>query len=293
MSSKRVRKSFSGLLCFGVLGLLLSLPAVNGPTPPILDSPSYLIMDPDTGTVIYGRHIHAVRAPASTTKIMTVLLALEMGGPNDMVTISSRAASENGSGLGIVQGERIPLRDLAYATIVRSGNDGAVAIAEHLGGSIQGFSDVMNRRAHQLGMNDTHFVNPNGLPDDNHYSSAYDLALLASEAMKHQEFRDWVSSKEVHFDRFGNRQDVTFESTNELLDLYPFADGIKTGYTDLAGFCVVASATFRHKTLIAVVLGCDRDCQWPQAIQLFDYGFTLYDPDYQEFRDLYERGGIF
>jgi D-alanyl-D-alanine carboxypeptidase (penicillin-binding protein 5/6) len=249
-------------------------------------------MDPDTQTVIYGRNIHEIRAPASITKIMTALLAIEMGDLDDRVLITPRAEQERGASLGISAGELIPLGDLVCATIVHSGNDGAVAIAEHVSGSVDAFCNLMNIRASQLGMEDTHFMNPNGMPDDDHYSSAYDLAILASEAMKHPEFRDWVSKTEVHFDTFGNRTDVTFESTNHLLDIYPFADGIKTGYTDLAGFCVVGSATFRRKTLIAVVLGSERNCQWPDAIQLFDYAFTMYDPDYMEFRNLYEHGGI-
>ena len=293
MKYKKALKINIGILCLGFFGLLYDLPVASGPAPPILDSPSYLVMDPDTQTIIYGRNVHARRAPASTTKMITILLALEMGNPNDLVTISHRACVESGSGLGLCEGEKVPLWDLARATIVKSGNDGAFAIAEHLGGSIQGFADLMNQRAHQLGMNDTHFANPDGMPDDNHYSSAFDLALLASEAMKQDDFRDWVSSKEVHFDTFGNRSDVKFENTNQLLDMYPFANGVKTGYTDLAGFCVVASATFREKTLIAVVLGCERNQQWPEAIQLFDYGFILYDPDYQEFQDLYEHGAVF
>jgi D-alanyl-D-alanine carboxypeptidase (penicillin-binding protein 5/6) len=293
MFSKKARRFHLGILSLGFFGLLFQLPAVTGPPPPILDSPSYLIMDPDTQTIIFGRRIHAVRAPASTTKIMTILLALELGNLDDLVTISARATQEDGACLGLVAGERIPLGDLCYATIVKSGNDGAVAIAEHIGGSVDGFALLMNNRAEQLGMDDSHFVNPNGMPDDDHHSSAFDLALCADEAMKHDEFRRWVSSTEVQFDTFGNRQDVTFESTNHLLDVYPFATGIKTGYTDLAGFCLVASATFRQKTMIAVVLGCERNEQWQSAIDLFDYAFSQYDPDYLQFRDLYRNGGIF
>jgi D-alanyl-D-alanine carboxypeptidase (penicillin-binding protein 5/6) len=152
---------------------------------------------------------------------------------------------------------------------------------------------MMNRRAAQLGMKHTHFNNPNGLPDDQHYSTAHDLALLACEAMKHKEFRDWVSCSKVHFDTFGSRNDVTFESTNHFLDMYPFANGIKTGYTNKAGYCLVASATFRKKTMIAVVLGCERNRQWPSAIALLDYAFSRYDPDFQEFRDLYKSKWFF
>jgi len=293
MFSRRVPRPKPALYAVGFISLLMTLPVVTGPPPPDLDCPSYVLMDPDTGVVIYGRHIHAVRAPASITKIMTALLALELGDPNDPVTISRRADTEDGASLGICEGEQVPLGDLACAMLVKSGNDAAIAIAEHLGGSVQGFCDMMNDRAEELGMEDSFFVNPNGMPDDRQQSTAYDIAILAREAMTHPEFREWASMEEVHFDTFGSRTDVTFETTNQLLEEFPLCDGIKTGFTNAAGFCLVASATYRDKTLIAVVLGCERDSQWSQAIELLDYGFALYDPDYETFRELYDRNAVF
>lgn len=293
MLRKRVHRPVAGLFAIGVISLLFSLPAITGPSPPLLDCPSYLLLDPDTGRVIYGRNIDAVRAPASTTKIMTALLALENGNLDDIVTVTSRATWEGGSRLGLADGERIPLGDLAHAMMVKSGNDASVAIAIHISGSVENFIDMMNARAEELGMMDTHFVNTNGMPADGHVSTAFDLALLAREALKHPELREWVKSREIHFDTFGNRTDVTFESTNQLLEQFPLADGVKTGYTNLAGFCLVGSATYREKSLIAIVLGCERNQQWSQAIDLFDYGFSLYDPDYQAFREMYDRNTIF
>ncbi len=293
MFNRRVRRPRAALFAVGFISLLFSLPVVTGPPPPVLECPSYLLMDPDTGDVLYGRSIHAIRAPASTTKMMTALLALELGEPDDLVTVSYRADTESGCSLGLAEGERIPLRDLTYAMLVRSGNDAAVAIAEHIGGSVEAFCDLMNARAQELGMRDTFFANPNGMPDDLHHSTAFDLALLAREAMTHPEFREWVSTQELHFEQFGEREDVTFETTNELLDTYPLCDGIKTGFTNAAGFCLVASATYRDKSLIAVVLGCEQDRQWTQALDLLDYGFSLYDPDYQAFRDLYDEHAPF
>lgn len=259
----------------------------------MLDCPSYLLVDPDSGEIIYGRNIHAIRAPASLTKIMSALLAIEHGDLDEPVLISRTADSEPGASLGITEGERVPLGDLAHAMLVRSGNDAAVAIAEHIGGSVEGFCDLMNRRADELGMRDSCFTNPNGMPDDSHHSSAFDLALLAREAVTHPEFREWVADPEIHFDRFGDREDVTFEATNQLLEMYPLCNGIKTGFTNAAGWCLVGSATYRGKTLIAVVLGCERDEQWRQAIELFDYGFSLYDPDYQAFRELGRLNAVF
>ncbi len=295
MFSKRARRPLPALYSVGLICLLFSLPVVTGPTPPPLDCPSYILMDPETGEVIYGRNIHAQRAPASTTKIMTALLAIELGNPDDLVAISYNADGENGASLGLTEGERVPLDDLTWAMLVRSGNDAAVAVAEHIGGSVDGFCNLMNQRAQDLGMLDSFFVNPNGMPDrplERHNSTAFDLAILAREAMTHPEFRQWVSTSELTFERFGEREDVDFESTNQLLEDYPLCDGIKTGYTDRAGFCLVASATYRGKTLIAVVLGCERNTQWSQAMALFDYGFTLYDPDYEAFRELFDRNVI-
>ena len=293
MYSKKVLNPPAAMFAVGIISLLFSLPAVTGPSPPILDCPSYLLVDPDTGDIICGKNIHEIRAPASTTKMMTALLALELGDPNELVTFSNRADGEGGCSLGVNAGERIPLADLTCAMLVRSGNDAAIAVAEHIGGSVEGFSDLMNARAEQLGMRDTYFANPNGMPDDLHHSTAFDLSLLAREAMTHPEFREWTSMREVHFDRFGDREDVTFESTNHLLDVFPLCNGIKTGFTNAAGFCLVGSATWREKTLIAIVLGCGRNEQWPQAIELFDYGFSLYDSEYEAFRELYDRNAIF
>lgn len=293
MFIRKALRYYPGILSIGLVVLLFDLPALTGPTPPILDSPSYLLADNDTGKIIYGRRIHEIRAPASTTKIMTVLLALELSDLNSVVTVSPHAQAQKGSKLGISAGEKIPLRDLLCATMIRSGNDGATAIAEHVAGSVSNFCVLMNKRAKELGMKDTYFANPHGMPDDKHYSTAFDLAIVARQAMLYPEFRRWVSMKEVHFDKFGNRTNIKFESTNHFLDKYPFANGIKTGYTNLAGFCLVASATYKDKTLICVVLGCKRGEQWPQAIALFDYGFSLYDPDFRQFKELCEHGGIF
>lgn len=293
MLSRRARRPSLGLLSVGLIGLLYTLPVVTGPAPPVLECESYLLMDPESGDLLACRDIYAVRAPASTTKMMTALLAVELGNPNDLVTVSHRAALEPGASLRLEEGERIPLYELTQAMLVQSGNDGAIAIAEHIGGSVEGFADLMNLRAEELRMLDTNFVNPNGMPDDDHLSTAFDLALLAREVLDHPDLSEWVATTEIHYDRFGDREDVTFESTNHLLDIFPLANGIKTGYTNAAGFCLVASATYRSKTLIAIVLGCERNTQWDQAIGLFDYGFMLHDPDYQAFRELSEHAVYF
>jgi len=237
-------------------------------------------MDLNTGEMLLGNNIHDQRAPASLTKIMTAVLALEKGNINDIVTISRNAARSNGHQLGLSQGERIELGKLLTATLINSGNDGAKAIAEHIGGSVRGFVDMMNAKAKELGMDETHFMNPSGLPEDNHYSSAKDLAVLASYAMQDEYFRNIVKTKKIYFPTFGNRMDIILESTNKLLIDYPLCDGVKTGYTDDAKYCVIASATYKNHRMLAVVLGAEKNCRWPAAKELLEWGFGKVDPEY-------------
>jgi D-alanyl-D-alanine carboxypeptidase len=166
------------------------------------------------------------------------------------------------------------------ATVINSGNDGARAIAEHIGGSIEGFLDMMNAKAKELGMDGTHFSNPSGMPDDDNYSCAEDLAILAAYALQNEFFRTIVSTEKVFFPTFGSREDVIFESTNNLLTDYPLCDGVKTGFTDLARYCLIASATYKEHRMLAVVLGAERNFQWPAAKELLEWGFGKVDPEY-------------
>jgi len=268
---------------FIVLAVPLFLGLQDGPSyaaPYYKELPSYLLMDLDTGEMLLSNGINERRAPASLTKIMTAIIALEYGNIDEIVTVSRNARRARGHRLLLSEGEQIELGKLITATLINSGNDGARAIAEHIGGNIDGFSDMMNAKAVEIGMSNTHFVNPSGMPNDDHYSTAEDLAILAAYALKNKSFRKIVSTREVYFPVFGSREDLSFKSTNKLLDEYPLCDGVKTGFTDLARYCLVASATYKDHKLLAVVLGAERNCQWSAARELLEWGFGLIDPEY-------------
>ncbi len=254
-------------------GIALSAPYYH-------ELPSYLLLNLNTGEVMLAQEMHIQLPPASITKVMTAVLAIENGNLDDIVTVSRWATQIRGHRLLISEGEQLKLGDLLMATIVNSGNDGARAIAEHIGGNIDNFIDMMNAKAVEIGMNDTHFVNPSGMPDDEHLSSAYDLAILSAYAMQYEFFRTAVSTREIFYPKFGIRDDVIFRSTNRLLDDYPLCNGVKTGFTNAAKYCLAASATYKDHQLLAVVLGAERNCQWPAAEELLEWGFTQLDPEY-------------
>jgi D-alanyl-D-alanine carboxypeptidase (penicillin-binding protein 5/6) len=275
--SRRIRYS-APILILTILPLFIGGTASAAPY--YQEVPSYLMMNPDTGEVLLARDIHLRHPPASLTKIMTAVLALENCSLDDIVTVTRAATKIRGHRLLISEGERIELGKLLMATLVNSGNDGARAIAVHIGGSIAGFVDMMNAKAAEIGMDETHFTNPSGMPDDDHYSCAEDLAILAAYAMQYEFFRTAVATKKVYFPKFGMREDVIFESTNRLLDDYPLCNGMKTGFTEAARYCLVASARYKQHNLIAVVLGAERNCQWPAAKELLEWGFASLDPEY-------------
>jgi len=265
--------------CF-LLFLPLFLGGTASSAPYYRELPSYLLKDLATGDILIAHDIHLRHPPASITKVMTAVLAIENGNLDDIVTVSRNAIKVRGHRLLISEGEQIEFGKLLMATIINSGNDGSRAIAEHIGGSIEGFADMMNAKAIELGMEETHFVNPSGMPDDDHYSSAYDLGILTAYAMQYEFFRTAASTKKIFFPTFGMREDVIFESTNRLLDDYPLCNGVKTGYTNTAKYCLAASASYKNNHLLAVVLGAEKNCQWPAAEELLEWGFSQLDPEY-------------
>jgi D-alanyl-D-alanine carboxypeptidase (penicillin-binding protein 5/6) len=276
-----VSRNLRYLLLIFILTLIPPYPGgIAQGAPYYNELPCYLLMNLNTGDVLLAHNINLRHPPASVTKIMTAVLALENGNLNDMVTISRNATRIRGHRLLISEGEQIEFGKLLMATIVNSGNDGARAIAEHIGGSIEGFINMMNAKAAEIGMMETHFVNPSGMPDDDHYSCARDLALLTAYAMQYDLFRTAVSTKKIYFPKFGMREDVIFESTNRLLEDYPLCTGVKTGFTNAARYCLAASAKYKEHELIAIVLGAERNCQWPAAKELLEWGFTSLDPEY-------------
>ena len=229
-------------------------------------------MDATTGQVIYAKNPHERRAQASTTKIMTALVMLEKGRLSDIVTAGPNVNTVEPVIIGLEPGDQLTVEQVLYGMLLNSGNDAAVALAEHIGGSIPEFADMMNAKAAELGMKDTHFVNPHGLDEEGHYSSAYDLAILAKAALENPVFEKIVSTKEY---RIEGPVRWVFTNTNRLLSDMPTADGVKTGFTDAAGRCLVSSATQRGRRAIGVVL-FDENMYEDSAAHL-NYLFDNYD----------------
>ena len=235
---------------------LTPIPAAAEGTGPELSCASALLMEKETGTVLYEKDAHLPLAPASVTKIMTLLLAMEAldSGAisrSDVVTVSAAAAGMGGSQVYLKQGEQITVNELLKCVAVVSGNDCAVALAEHIAGSESSFVERMNRRAAELGMNDTHFLNCTGLPAPGHLTSAHDIALMSRELiLNHPAIRDyttlWMDS--IRDGSFG------LTNTNRLIRFYPGATGLKTGSTDEALYCMSATAERDGMELIAVVM---------------------------------------
>ncbi len=253
----------------------------NGePTGPKLTSKAAILIDMDSGRILYS-HAANIRLPmASTTKIMTAVLALESLGLDEKVTISANAASTYGSMLGFKQGEVISVEELLYALLVPSANDAAIALAEASAGSVSAFVEEMNEKARALGLSNTHYVNTNGLNAAGHYSSAKDLATLAAYAMRNEVFRRIVGTRNYTFLRPGENGTIVerkSENHNPLLMKYGWVTGVKTGSTPYAKLCLVASGTKDGVSLIAVILGAkDEDTRLKETKALFDYGFALY-----------------
>lgn len=235
---------------------------------PSINARSAIVMDFDTGTILYEKNAYRKRPMASTTKIMTAILALENCALDDDVVISGKAANMGGSVMGIKTGSTIKVKDLLYGLLICSGNDAAVALAEHIGGSIEGFAELMNKKALELGAFSTSFSNPHGLDAENHYTTAYDLAKITRCALKIPTFNDIVGTREFYYNG------RTLKSTNEMLAGYEGADGVKTGYTGLAGRCLVTSATKNNMRFISVVLFCDtKNLRTSSSRQILDYTF--------------------
>lgn len=237
-------------------------------SPPEPRAGAALLADETTGQVLLEKHARDRRAVASTTKIMTALLVLERCSLDEVVVVSQEAALTGGNRVGLAPGEQVTVLDLLYGLLLNSGNDAATALAEHVAGSVAGFVTLMNVRAQELGLADTHFVNPHGLDAPEHYSTAYDLWLLSREALKNGTFRQIVGTPDHSI---GGRHYVNL---NQMLTTYPGADGVKTGTTDLAGECLVVSATRQGHRLIAVVLNSAN--RYEDAKSLLDYGFEAY-----------------
>ena len=240
---------------------------------PDINARSAIVIDFDSGRVLYEKNAYQKRPMASTTKIMTAIIALEYGNLDDVVTVSKNAASIWGSTIKLTSGEQLTLKELMYGLLMCSGNDAAIAIAEHIGGSVESFLIMMNNKAKDIGALNTNFTSPHGLDETGHYSTAYDMAIITKYALEIPLFNEIVKTKSI---QSGKR---FMSNTNEMLTSYEGADGVKTGYTGKAGRCLITSATRDGRRFISVVLFCDsRDQRALSSKKILDYAFENYYP---------------
>ena len=273
-------KGFSALLLATFVAFFSAFLISTAATPTQITSKisisgdSAVLYEPINRTFVYSKNADQKRSMASTTKIMTALVALENSELSSHVTVTSESVGIEGSSVGLKKGESLSMRDLLYLMMLESANDAASAIAIHVGGSIAGFAEMMNERANSLGMDNTKFQNPHGLSDEEHYTTAADLALLAAAALDNPTFSEIVSTKN-HTLKLHENQSFTASNHNKLLRMYDGAIGVKTGFTKKSGRCLVGAAMRDGVKLICVTLSAPDD--WNDHIKLFDYGFSLFE----------------
>ena len=238
-----------------------------------ISADSYVIIEASTGTIIASDNEFEKRPMASTTKIMTTLLLLESGNLDESFMVDNEAIKVEGSSMGLCENDIVTKRALCYGMMLPSGNDAANQTAVLLAGSTEEFSTMMNERASKIGLKNTNFVTPSGLHDDNHYSTAFDMALLTREALKNEIFREICSTQSIKTS-FGNPPyDRWLVNTNKLLYKYDYCIGVKTGFTDEAGRCLISAAEKDGVLLICVTLDAPDD--WNDHIKLYNYGFSV------------------
>ncbi|HEO8422326.1 D-alanyl-D-alanine carboxypeptidase family protein [Niallia sp. FSL W8-0635] len=255
--------------------LFLAIPQ-NSSAQMYVSAQSAILMEQDSGRVIFEKDAHTQRRIASITKIMTAILAIESGKLDETVTVSNNAIRAEGSSIYLQEGEKIKLEDLVYGLMLRSGNDAAVAIAETVGGSLDGFVYLMNQKAEEIGMKNTHFANPHGLDDhEDHFSTAYDMALLTRYAMKNDTYKKIAGTESYRSESSNNKWDRVWKNKNKLLtSLYEYSTGGKTGYTKRAKRTLVSTAEKDGVSYIAVTLNDPDD--WDDHINMFETAFKQY-----------------
>lgn len=273
------------ILCVLAFSLPLKAETKETKEPSQLYATSACLMDGESTRILFGKKEEEKKAMASTTKIMTCILALELGNPEDEVLVSSKAASMPKVKLNIKKGETYRLGDLLYSLMLESHNDTAVAIAEHIGGSVEGFAELMNQKAKDIGASDTNFVTPNGLDDVNHYTTAKDLALImrycAFHSPKKEEFLKITQTKQHRFTTIKGNRSCFVSNKNAFLDMFPGVITGKTGFTGDAGYCYVCVYEKDGRRLIAVVLASgwppDKRRKWKDTRKLLTYGIKAYE----------------
>ena len=271
--SRRLRRLI--LIPILVTAVLLSTnetAKADNPSPDV-SAKGAILIEAGSGRVLYEKNADVRFEPASTTKIMTAILAIESGDLDRIVTVSENSAGTEGSTINLKSGETLPLRELIYGLMLQSGNDSAVAIAESVGGSTEKFVEMMNRKAEELGLTDTHCENPNGLHVDGHETTPRELALIAAYAMRNDFFRTVVSTQYRTAENTSAAH--SFRNKNKLLSTYEGYNGIKTGYTKAAGKCLVFAAKQNGMQLIGVVMQAPK--MWNDAKNLLDFGFAAFE----------------
>ena len=242
---------------------------------------SAIMLEASTGEIIFDKNSHERYAPASMTKIMSMLIIIEsiennIIGWEDIVTISENASSMGGSQILLETGEKMSVNDLFKGIAVASGNDAVVAMAEYIAGTTNAFVNMMNEKVKELGLKDTNFKNSHGLDEANHYSSAYDMAMIAKELVKHEKVLEFTSIYEDYL-RKGTDREIWLVNTNKLVRFYDHLDGLKTGYTVDAGYCLTATAKKNNMRVIAVVMGePDSKTRNSEITNMLDYAFAQY-----------------
>lgn len=242
---------------------------------PTINSRRYVVYDRKSKRVIYGKNEEVKGPMASTTKIMTATIVLEYADLNKEVEITAKAAGTGGSRLGLKKGDKITIRDLLYGLMLRSGNDAAVALAIEVGGSVEGFAKLMNEKATELGLQNTNFVTPHGLDNNDHYTTARELAMLTDYALTNDTFKKIVGTKNYTITINGYARNLN--NTNELLGVLDGVVGVKTGFTNGAGRCLVTETIRGDKDLITVVLGADtKKDRTKDSIKLINFAFNTF-----------------
>jgi D-alanyl-D-alanine carboxypeptidase len=272
---KIVRKAVLVFIVLLILQLVSTGTAfAEAPPPPSHHARAAALIDVTSGRILFSQRGDEPMKIASLTKIMTAIVAIEHGNLDDVVTVSRRAAGMEGSSIYLRVGEKMTLHNLLYGLMLRSGNDAAMAIAEHVGGSVEGFVYLMNRKAEELGLANTHYMNPHGLDHPDHYMSANDLAKLTAYALKNPVFKNIVKTRVKTAPNPYEPWDYKWVNKNKMLQMYEGADGVKTGYTKQASRTLVSSATRNGQQLAAVTLNDGND--WADHRRLLDYGFQHY-----------------
>ncbi|WP_164668710.1 D-alanyl-D-alanine carboxypeptidase family protein [Virgibacillus doumboii] len=254
------------------------------------DAKSAILIERDTGKILYNKNAHEKLPPASMTKVMTLLLimeALDEGKikKSEMIRVSDRAASMGGSQIFLESGEEMSVNDLLKGVAIASGNDASVALAERIAGSEEAFVKKMNEKAKELGLENTKFQNSTGLPAENHYSTVYDMAVMAKELLKYETITEYTSIYEDYL-RKGEENEFWLVNTNKLVKFYAGVDGLKTGYTNEAKYCLTATAEKNNMRVISVVMGADTMKKRNAAVtQMLDYAFNHF-----ETKNLYKKG---